>query len=989
MLASGRTTPSAKLDVNGVINSGSIYITGAGTASPAPSDPYLRLYYYATKDLGRMYSIDGSNYKSMAFGDWNSESPPLFLGVGGYLGVNWDVDEVDHNLQIGGDGFIEDGLVIGTTFETATVETNGLLIEGNVGIGTATPGEKLEVSGNISLTKGAIRSIYVAPQTTDASGNDLKVYAGDAKICFPGNTKINTPGGYKLISDINSGDILLAYNPETQHFSETNVVSIWSIMADSYYVLNDGLKVTAEHPFFTGSGWKTARQLAVGDELFTVEGRWIVLESKFEVDEEIEVYNMHVGAPNTFFAEDILVHNKSAAKIGGDLYLFGGEHAGISATTGSDGDVILAHTGSAALGNVGIGTSAPLAQLHTTSSVRFAGLGGSGAHLTINTNGDITRTTITGGGVTGSGTNNQVAFWTGSPATLTSSGNLIWDNTNARLGIGVTPDYRFHVVGPSVPTSTGYLAYFRLQGGSDLYGTVRMEDGGAAGATGPVLDVEKYGTGPSAIFNGGNVGIGTTSPNTELEVNFVNAVASDMSNGLTIANDTRLFVGATGYYAGISFATYKAEYPKQYIGVVREASGGIGDIVFCNLNNNGDVAVSSSNEVMRIDHFGNVGIGTTSPMVRTQINQSAGQSLLLVRDDTAISSGDQLGGIGFDGRDGNVPDDIRESSASIIAFASEAHGTGDKGGHLTFWTSPTDQNDDTDGLERMRIDQAGNVGIGTTSPSTKLHVVGPNQTGTSGIAALDVLNVTGGKGGPYNYGTGGKGSDIFLTGGAGGNGTSVPSWGGAGGDITINGGAGGTGIVAGGSYGNILLASSGGKVGIGTASPTADLDVDGTAAIGDLEVERAASIGEGLDVIGPITAKGTITGKMKHFTHHTYASYDAAADYIPFPGDVTESASITSYLVRWIAPYSGRLVKVLIEYTGITGNTTISFCKNRSTTAVETETVNISVANKRFTATFSTATFSAGDELHIRVDPTSDYGTLYPTITCVWEYDTN
>ncbi|MDP6908525.1 MAG: hypothetical protein QF371_03415, partial [Flavobacteriales bacterium] len=86
--------------------------------------------------------------------------------------------------------------------------------------------------------------------------------------------------------------------------------------------------------------------------------------------------------------------------------------------------------------------------------------------------------------------------------------------------------------------------------------------------------------------------------------------------------------------------------------------------------------------------------------------------------------GEQLGAIGFDGSDGNTPDDARESSASIIAFASETHGTGDKGGHLTFWTSPTNQNDDTDGFERMRIDQGGNVGIGTTGPSQKLHVAG-------------------------------------------------------------------------------------------------------------------------------------------------------------------------------------------------------------------------------------------------------------------------
>ena len=81
-------------------------------------------------------------------------------------------------------------------------------------------------------------------------------------------------------------------------------------------------------------------------------------------------------------------------------------------------------------------------------------------------------------------------------------------------------------------------------------------------------------------------------------------------------------------------------------------------------------------------------------------------------------------------------------------------------------------------------------------------------------------------------------------------------------------------------------------------------------------------------------------------------------------------------------------MKVLIEYTGVVNSTTISFHTNRNTTAIETETVIITSSNTVYTATFSSSSFNAGDELHIKVDPTTDYGTLYPTITCVWEYDT-
>ena len=107
-----------------------------------------------------------------------------------------------------------------------------------------------------------------------------------------------------------------------------------------------------------------------------------------------------------------------------------------------------------------------------------------------------------------------------------------------------------------------------------------------------------------------------------------------------------------------------------------------------------------------------IGIGESAPKTKLHVEEAAGQTLMLARADATIISGEQLGGIGFDGSDGNVPDDIREASASIIAFATEDHGTGDKGGRLTFWTSPINQDDDTDGFERLRIDQNGTHYVG-------------------------------------------------------------------------------------------------------------------------------------------------------------------------------------------------------------------------------------------------------------------------------------
>jgi hypothetical protein len=97
----------------------------------------------------------------------------------------------------------------------------------------------------------------------------------------------------------------------------------------------------------------------------------------------------------------------------------------------------------------------------------------------------------------------------------------------------------------------------------------------------------------------------------------------------------------------------------------------------------------------------------------------------------------------------------------------------------------------------------GNGGAGVTG-----------QPGASGGA----FSLTGGAGGTGVTGqSAGAGGALMFSGGAGGNGVSG-SPNGNGGAITLQGGAAGSGGT-GGAYGNILLAPSGGNVGIGTNSP--------------------------------------------------------------------------------------------------------------------------------------------------------------------------
>ena len=133
----------------------------------------------------------------------------------------------------------------------------------------------------------------------------------------------------------------------------------------------------------------------------------------------------------------------------------------------------------------------------------------------------------------------------------------------------------------------------------------------------------------------------------------------------------------------------------------------------------------------------------------------------------------------------------------------------------TLWTgSGTSSYFDTDGIfsfrsanayERMRIDAAGNVGIGTTSPTQELHV----QAGT-GLEADIRLS---GNAGASSY------LDLFH------NATAAGVW-----------NASNTSLQFGTNASERMRITNSGNVGIGTTSPATELDVAGTVRAYDLTV---------------------------------------------------------------------------------------------------------------------------------------------------------
>ena len=218
--------------------------------------------------------------------------------------------------------------------------------------------------------------------------------------------------------------------------------------------------------------------------------------------------------------------------------------------------------------------------------------------------------------------------------------------------------------------------------------------------------------GPSSTagiyFKSGNVGIGTTTPAHKLDI-------------YGITGDTVLAVGKT-FGAGAAPAIY----------TIASAAGyftGSAEGVIETRTNHPLVFGTNDAEVMRLLPGGNVGIGTTAP----------GQKLDVTGSIRAVAEGMTLGNTSG----GIIAQRTSDDSELYFGYRSvpdafvigASYSTNGVYKPLILATSDT---------ARMTILTNGNVGIGTTSPQSKLSVVGL-PTSASGLTSGDIwCDTTGG-----------------------------------------------------------------------------------------------------------------------------------------------------------------------------------------------------------------------------------------------------
>jgi hypothetical protein len=273
------------------------------------------------------------------------------------------------------------------------------------------------------------------------------------------------------------------------------------------------------------------------------------------------------------------------------------------------------------------------------------------------------------------------------------------NQTYSQLMIESEGTYPGSMAGISLNSTSSHQSHLRFLNNGSLKFQIRYNSANIADDKLKIFSMTQ--NSDIVTFDGatGRVGIGTTSPQRQLEIySGSNAQMALTSTNTTAYREIIFYEGTTGLGDIFQNGSTQTNYAGAY------------SLNIANLQNApiGFYTNGTANERMRIAADGNVGIGTTSPSEKLHvagdvlIDGDGGTIAGTTWDNGLLKIGSSSGGISIDTNEIYASHDLYLGSLNSASAIILRHST----------------------TERMRVASNGYVGIGTSSPQDKLHVNG-------------------------------------------------------------------------------------------------------------------------------------------------------------------------------------------------------------------------------------------------------------------------